>query len=140
MKHQHSKSFFAQHQKLLKTCAIAYALLVLLSHWQFPVESVWLIAAVFSILMNFTYLIEALSVKRFAVIEATVTIVLIGASLLGLFFSPLLLIAAIFGHGCWDLTKHFFERGVPFYFWYTCSCFLFDTAYSIVLLVFWFSV
>ena len=98
---------------------------------------VWMIASVFSILMNFTYLIEAVSLKSFTKIEAIVSILLIIASILGLVISPQLLISAIFGHGVWDLLKHF-GRGVPFYFWYTCSCFLVDTAYSLSLLFYYF--
>ncbi len=120
------KSFFINRQKALGIAATAYVLLLLLSHWQIPSIHVWVIASVFSIAMNFTYLTEALSIRSFAKTEALVATILVSASLFGLFVSPLLLIAAIFGHGCWDLAKHF-GNGVPFYFWYTCSCFLVDT-------------
>jgi len=113
--------------------------LLLLSHWQLPPIHVWVFAAVFSIAMNFTYLIEALSQSRFLKVEAVVAFLLIGASLIGLVTSPLLIIAAIFGHGCWDLAKHF-GAGVPFFFWYTCSCFLIDTAYSLSLFMYWVSI
>jgi len=89
--------------------------------------------------MNFTYLTEALSLQKSAWIEVLVASVLIIASLLGVIVSPLLVIAAVFGHGCWDLAKHF-GSGVPFYFWYTCSCFIFDTAYSFTLLIYWLSI
>ena len=133
----HSQSFFLKRQKPLAIGATVYVLLLLISHWQLPPVHVWVIAAVFSVTMNFTYLSEALSLRSFAKTEAFVALVLIGASLLGLVFSPLLVIAAIFGHGCWDLAKHF-GSGVPFFFWYTCSCFLVDTAYSFTLFLYWF--
>lgn len=130
------KSFFVKRQKMLGCALTAYVALLLLSHWQISAVHVWVVAAVFSIAMNFTYLSEALSLRKFATTEALVAIALVGASLLGLFVSPLLVIAAIFGHGCWDLAKHF-GSGVPFYFWYTCSCFLIDTVYSFSLLLYW---
>ena len=134
-----ARSFFHKRQKILGIAATAYLVLLLLSHWQLPPIHVWAIAVVFSIAMNFTYLTEALSLNRFAKTEAVIAAILIGASLLSFVFSPLLVILAIFGHGCWDLAKHF-GRGVPFYFWYTCSCFIVDTAYSITLLAYWFSI
>jgi len=88
--------------------------------------------------MNFTYLIEAISLRKFVTTESLIAATLISASLLGLILSPLLLIAAIFGHGIWDLFKHY-GRGIAFYAWYTCSCFIVDTTYSLSLLVYWFN-
>ena len=88
--------------------------------------------------MNFTYITEALISKKSVAAELVVASLLILASIVGLFVSPLLIIAAIFGHGCWDLAKHF-GSGVPFFFWYTCSCFVVDAAYSAALLLYWFS-
>lgn len=110
--------------------------MLLVSHWQLPVAHVWLIAALFSVLMNFTYLAEAISLKSFVRTESIVAITLIIASVLGALFAPPLVIAAIFGHGVWDLRKHF-GGGVPFFYWYTCSCFLVDTAYSLSLLTYY---
>ena len=133
-----AKSFFKHRQKLLGIAATAYVVLLLLSHWQLPAVHVWIIAAAFSVLMNFTYLTEAISRRSFVKTELIVALTLIVASVLGVLVTPLLVIAAIFGHGVWDLHKHF-GRGVPFFFWYTCSCFLVDTAYSISLLVYYFS-
>ena len=132
-------SFFFKRQKALALVASAYVILLVLSHWQLPTIHVWLIAAVFSIAMNFTYLLEALAQKKHAGIEGMVAGLLITLSLLGLAVSPLLLILAIFGHGCWDLAKHF-GRGVPFFRWYTCSCFIADTLYSFSLAFYWISV
>ena len=132
-----AKSFFKTRQKMLGIAATAYVVLLIFSHWQLPSMHVWLIAAFFSVLMNFTYLVEAVSLKNYAKTEALVAIFLIFASILGLILSPLFLIFAILGHGIWDLLKHF-GRGVPFYLWYTCSCFLVDTVYSSTLLFYYF--
>lgn len=128
-----AQSFFKARQKILRIAATAYVLMLIISHWQLPAVHVWLIAAVFSVLMNFTYLTEAISLKSFAKTEVVVAALLIAMSILGLVTSPLLLIFAILGHGVWDLMKHF-GKGVPFFFWYTCSCFLVDMAYGSTLL------
>jgi len=85
--------------------------------------------------MDFTYLTEAISLRRSIRSEAVIASVLIIATLLGW---PLLIIAAIFGHGCCDLAKHF-GSGVRFFFWYTCSCFVVDSVYSFILIYYWFS-
>ena len=132
-----AKSFFKTREKLLALAFTAYMVMLILAHWQLPSLHVWLIAAVFSVLINFTYIIEAISLKTYAKTEALVATFLILASILGLMHSPLILIFAILGHGIWDLLKHF-GKGVPFYSWYTCSCFLVDTAYSSTLLFYYF--
>lgn len=115
--------------------AALYVLLLLVFHWQLPEIHVWVIASVFSIVMNFPYLIEALSLKANARTEVLVSSFLILLSVLGLFTTPLLIIGAIVGHGFWDLAKHF-GKGVPFFFWYTCSCFLVDLVYGLLLLLY----
>jgi len=86
--------------------------------------------------MNFTYLVDAISIKSFVKQEAVVTTLLVAASIAGVFSSPLWVIAAIFGHGCWDVAKHF-GAGVPFFAWYTWPCFIVDTIYSAALLFYW---
>jgi hypothetical protein len=129
-------SFFVKHQKALGMAAILYVVLLLLSHWRVPSIHVWIIAAVFSTAMNFTYLIEAVSLKRYVHIETLVASSLILMSWMGVVSSPLLLIAAIFGHGCWDVAKHK-GYGVAFFTWYTVSCFAVDTVYSLVLLLYY---
>jgi len=131
-----AKPFFLEKQKALKMGAIAYVVLLLLSHWQISSKYVWIVAAFFSIAMNFTYLIEAISLDKYKQIELVIASTLVGATILGLIVSPLLIVAAIFAHGCWDLAKHF-GSGVPFYLWYTCGCFLVDTIYGLSLLVYW---
>ena len=98
---------------------------------------VWFIAAFFSIAMNFTYLIEAVQAQRFVIIETCVLTSLIVLSVMGVLISPLFVILAIFGHGAWDLAKHF-GQGIPFFFWYTCSCFIVDTIYGAALTTYWF--
>ncbi len=131
--------FFDKRQKPLAVAATLYLVLLLWSHWQLNPAYVWGIAAFFSVAMNFTYLTQAISTRKFVPTELSIAMTLIVFSLLGVFVSPLFVIVAIFGHGCWDLAKHF-GRGVPFYFWYTCSCFIVDTAYSSALLWYWFQV
>lgn len=127
------RSFFQTRQKILSLAVTAYLLMLIVSHWQIPSIHVWLIAAVFSVLMNFTYLVEAVSLKSYAATESWVAFGLIALSILGFFTSPLFLIVAIVGHGVWDLAKHF-GAGVPFLSWYSWSCFLVDMAYGSALL------
>ncbi len=131
-------SFFRTRQKSLAIVATLYVVFLLLSHWQLPKAHVWNIAAFFSIAMNFTYLTEALSLKKSVTAEVIVSATLIGASLLGQLLSPLLIIAAIFAHGCWDLAKHNACAGIPFFSWYVVPCFVVDTIYSLTLLVYYF--
>ena len=109
---------------------------LIVSHSQLPQEHVWAIAAVFSIAMNFTYLIEAISLKSYVKLEALVAILLIMASLLGVFISPLFVISAIFAHGVWDINKHY-GKGIAFFSWYTLGCALVDFTYSGALLWYW---
>ena len=121
------KSFFLRREQQLKIAASLYVILLILSHATFPQSLVWFIAALFSIAMNFTYVIEAVSL---------VAVVLILLSLGGVFLSPILVIIAIFGHGCWDLLKHY-GSGVPFFTWYTLSCAIVDFFYGSILLIYW---
>jgi len=132
-------SFFESRQKTLKIWASAYLVLLLFSHWQLPSRYIWELAAIFSIAMNFTYLIEAISLDRRVKEEACVTCVLIALSAAGIVYSPLFLIAAIIGHGLWDLNKHF-GAGIPFKRWYTSSCFVVDMIYGFSLLAFFLNI
>ena len=132
----HRHSFFQQRQMLLMAGASAYVILLILSHSTLPALHVWLIAAVFSIVMNLPYAWEAFWQRRFISLEVGVSLTLIVASLLGVFVSPLFVIAAIFGHGLWDLAKHR-GAGVPFVAWYNLSCFVVDLTYGVSLLVYW---
>ncbi|MEE9333432.1 MAG: hypothetical protein V3U65_05010 [Granulosicoccaceae bacterium] len=88
--------------------------------------------------MNFTYLIEALSLKNSVTAEALVSTTLIFASLLGLLVSPSFIIAAIFVHGCWDFAKHNACAGIRFFSWYVVPCFVVDTIYSLTLAIYFY--
>lgn len=129
-------SFFQERQKLLLTAASLYVLFLILSHWQLPSAHVWIIACVFSILMNFTYMIEAFAGRTFLRKEVVIASILIALSILGAAIYPPLVIAAIYGHGIWDIAKHR-GAGVPFFSWYTLSCAAVDFTYASVLLAYW---
>lgn len=131
-------SFFQERQKQLALAASLYVVLLLLFHWQLPSAHVWAIAAIFSIVMNGVYIIEAKSTGTFVVHEAIVAAVLITMSLLGVILSPGFVIAAIFAHGLWDIAKHR-GAGIPFFTWYTFGCFTVDVIYSAALAVYWFT-
>ena len=129
-------SYFQSRQKLLAILGALYVFFLLLSHWQLPKAHVWWIAGVFSIIMNFVYIKEARALRQFVRVEALIATLLIVLSCLGALWYPPLVIAAIFGHGCWDIAKHL-GAGVPFLSWYTLSCFAVDTLYSGALLLYW---
>jgi hypothetical protein len=131
-------SFFQSRQKLLAIIASLYVIFLLLSHWTLPAAHVWVIAAFFSISMNFTYVTEAYVRKEFLNTETIIACLLIILSIMGVIVSPIFVIIAIFGHGIWDVAKHL-GMGVPFFSWYTLSCFLADMTYSITLLLYWLS-
>lgn len=131
-------SFFQHRQKGLLLLASAYVLGLVFSHAALPSAHVWIIACVFSVLMNFTYLLEARAQGRMVGTEAAVTTVLITASLLGVLAHALFVIAAIYGHGAWDLAKHT-GRGIPFFRWYTWSCAVVDFTYGTSLLAYYLS-
>lgn len=129
-------SFFRRRQKPLMMAATLYVAGLILSHATLPAAHVWIIAALFSILMNFTYITEAYAQGRLLQTEAGVMIALVIASILGATMHPAFVICAVFGHGLWDLAKHF-GAGIPFFSWYTLSCAAVDMAYGSVLLVYW---
>ena len=131
-------SFFQSRQKQLALAASLYVVLLIVFHWQLPSKHVWIIAAFFSIIMNFTYVTEAYYRREFINSETVVASILIIASILGVIISPAFVIVAIFGHGVWDLAKHN-GAGIPFFSWYTLSCFMVDITYSTVLLIYWIS-
>ncbi len=129
-------SFFHQRQKTLLLLASAYTIGLVLTHATLPPAHVWIIACIFSVLMNFTYITEALAQRRRIGTEAMVASLLIAASVFGVLLHPLFVIAAVFGHGLWDLAKHF-GHGVPFFSWYTWSCCAVDMTYGATLLLYW---
>lgn len=129
-------SFFENRQRQLMLVASLYVVLLVIFHWQLPSIHVWVIAAFFSIAMNLTYVTEAVYRREYFILEVMVAISLIIGSLLGVLLSPVFVIAAIFGHGVWDIAKHQ-GMGIPFFTWYTLSCFAVDLTYSAALLIYW---
>ena len=134
--HNSGRSFFQTRQKPLLIAATLYVVLLVISHAQLPKIHVWVIAGIFSILMNFVYVTEAYHRRAFFHQEALIASTLILASIAGIIVSPIFVIGAIFAHGLWDIAKHL-GIGVPFFRWYTLSCFMADTTYSAALLVYW---
>ena len=116
--------------------ASLYVVALMISHSTLPTMHVWVIAAVFSIIMNITYITEAYSQGRLMRPELIIMLTLISASLLGVTVHPLFVIIAIFGHGLWDIAKQF-GAGIPFFRWYTLGCFAADVTYGTVLLTYW---
>ncbi|MFY0680276.1 MAG: hypothetical protein JXR13_06855 [Thalassovita sp.] len=131
----HKHSFLRRRQKALMFAASLYVVALIVSHSTLPALHVWVIAAVFSIIMNATYVVEAYAARRLLRTELSVALVLIVASVLGVMWHPAFVIFAIFGHGTWDIAKHF-GAGIPFFSWYTLSCFAVDMTYGLVLLVY----
>ncbi len=134
---QHSHSFFEKRQKPLIIAACLYIIFLIASHSTLPPIHVWIIATIFSIIMNVVYIIEAYWQRRFIGLELLVAATLILGSVLGVLISPGFVIAAILGHGLWDLAKHF-GAGIPFFSWYTLGCFSVDLVYGLLLLTYWF--
>ena len=133
---EEAASFFRERQKALALAATLYVVLLLVFHWQLPAAHVWLIAAAFSIIMNFVYIVEAKARREFVSTEAVVAATLICLSVFRAIASPGFVIAAVLGHGLWDLAKHR-GAGVPFLTWYTLGCFAVDALYSAALAVYW---
>lgn len=129
-------SFFQSREKQLNNASNLWVLLLLLSHCLLPVEYVWTIAATFSVVMNFPYVIEAFACGSFLRQEVATAASLIILSILGAALYPPLVIAAWFGHGAWDLAKHR-GVGVAFFSWYTLPCAVFDSTYACLLVIFW---
>jgi len=129
-------SFFQTRQKPLLKAATLYVVSLGIFHSQLPKTHVWVIAGIFSILMNFVYLTEAYHRQAFLNREVLIASILILASIAGTVVSPIFVIGAIFSHDIWDIAKHQ-GIGVPFLRWYTLSCFAVDTAYSAALLIYW---
>ena len=116
--------------------SIVYVVALIVSHSTLPPMHVWVIAAVFSIAMNFTYITEAYHQDRLMRPELAVMLTLISASVLGVIVHPLFVVFAIIGHGSWDIAKHF-GAGIPFFSWNTLGCFATDITYGTVLLTYW---
>jgi hypothetical protein len=109
-------AFFKRHQRLLMVLSAAYVGFLILLHIQYGAMHVWLIACVFSIIMNITYVFEAYAQKAYGKPETSVACVLIVLSLMGVLINPVFVIIAIFGHGSW-VMGHFktLRRGYTVY-------------------------
>lgn len=121
---------------LLKLAACAYVVGLIATHASFGTAHVWGIAAFFSIAMNGTYPWAAWQTGDFIRKEVGIALGLVAIAILGLIFSPLLVIASIFLHGVWDLFKHA-GQGVPFFRWYTLGCVTVDWIYAATLVAYW---
>ncbi len=129
-------SLFIRHQRLLLLFATAYVLALLGSHAAVPSAHVWWIAALFSILMNVPYVLEARATGSHKRIETILATSLIALSLAGPLIAPPFVILAILAHGLWDIAKHR-GAGVPFVSWYTLGCAAVDALYASALLAYW---
>jgi len=129
-------SFFrTRHRPMLLCAAIAVTLLAL-AHSTMPSVYVWHIAAAFAVAMNLNYVIEAIARQRFVRTEIWFAVGVTALALIGLFTTPLLVIAALLLHAVWDVAKHL-GIGVPFSSQFTLGCFAVCLAYSGALLFHW---
>jgi hypothetical protein len=133
-------SVFRSRQPLLAALSAAYVLGLAAAHAGVGAgeAQVWTVAALFAVLMNVTYVIEARGRGRHVGREAGVAGLLSGAAVLGAVAWPGLVIAAVLLHGVWDLAKHL-GAGVPFLGWYTLGCCAVDLVYAGGLALYWLS-
>ena len=128
-------TLFSRNFLWLKLASAAYVVALILAHVKMP-WAVWPVAVFFSIAMNLTYPWAAMVQGVAKGTEISISAGLIMLSLIGLFF-PLMVIAAIFLHGCWDLLKHRGGRGAPFFGWYLGGCVTVDWIYAASLFWYW---
>ncbi|WP_224824579.1 hypothetical protein [Cognatishimia sp. MH4019] len=131
-------SLFLRHKRLLFLFATAYVLMLIASHAALPSAHVWWIAAVFSILMNVPYVLEARATGTHQRVEMTLATWLVALSLAGPLIAPPFVIIAVLAHGLWDIAKHM-GAGVPFVSWYLLGCATVDVLYAGALLAYWLS-
>ncbi len=122
----------------LAALSALYVFALIISHASLPKAHVWIIAAIFSVIMNGVYISSAIQKRRYISTEFLVAITLITLSLLGPILSPAFVIAAIIGHGLWDVAKHY-GAGIPFFSWYTWGCATVDFTYAVTLTIYLFS-
>lgn len=120
----------------MKGASTLYVIGIPISHFALPHDWTWSIAAFFLLAMLFTYPAAALRSGALFSLELRVSIGLALMGVLGLFLTPWLIIAGIFGHGVWDLMKHR-GHGTPFFGWYINGCVLVDWSYSAALTIFY---
>ncbi|MEM6640741.1 MAG: hypothetical protein AAF610_12670 [Pseudomonadota bacterium] len=125
-----------KRQIILATLGTLWLVLLLVFHWQAPAAFAWHVAAAFSVAMNFVYIQAAIARRQYVTVEAFVAVALIVLSVMGAVVAPPFVIAAVIGHGLWDLAKHF-GAGLPFFSWYTWGCFVVDVMYGSALFAYW---
>lgn len=107
----------------------AYVVVVVMLHLALPANWLWPIAFAALIGMLFTYPAHAVVQDRDRGLEVGISCTFALAGLLGLLVNPLLLVAAIAGHGLLDLAKYQgLGSRVPV--WYLLGCAVFDLAYA----------
>ena len=125
-------SFLTREVLWLKGLGTLYVLAIPLTHLNLPEAYVWPLAFFFLAAMLFTYPLAAWAEGRFLGLETAISLGLIILGAIGLALAPALLIAAIFGHGVWDLFKHR-GHGIPFFGWYVSGCVVVDWLYAAAL-------
>lgn len=125
------------YNTLFKVLTGLYVLGLLWSHATYDPTHVWVIVAVFSIIMNATYPWAAFKAGQFLTLEVGVALALCLMSVAGIFIAPPFVILAVFLHGAWDIAKHR-GAGVAFFSWYTMGCLIVDWTYAGVLCVYYY--
>ena len=134
--HFHHDGLLSRNFLWLKILSTAYVLGIPLSHFALPHGYVWEIAVFFLIAMLFTYPAAAIAQGTHIKREILVSLTLAGMGILGLILSqPILIVLGIFGHGCWDLAKHY-GAGCTFFKWYVNGCVIVDWSYAAALTIF----
>ena len=128
-------SFFSPRFLWVKLFAALYVLAIPVSHSLLPAQFVWELALAFLLLMLPPYPMAAWRSGTAFGLELSVALGLaaltVGGYVLG---APALIIAAIFGHGLWDVAK-VNGLGTPFFGWYLSGCMLVDWVYAGALVV-----
>lgn len=122
-------SLLSRHFLALKAASTLYVIGILVSHYALPHHWIWHIAAFFLIAMLFTYPAAAFRAGAHVSLEVRISLFLAALGIAGLWLSPWLIIAGIFGHGVWDLFKHR-GHGTPFFGWYVNGCVVVDWCYA----------
>ncbi|MEL7099344.1 MAG: hypothetical protein AAGM84_10995 [Pseudomonadota bacterium] len=107
----------------------AYVLVALALHMALPEVWLWHIAYAALIGMLFTYPAHAAVAGEHLGLEGAISAGFAIVGLVGLLFAPILLVAAIAGHGLLDLAKHR-GLGVAVPVWYLIGCAVFDLGYA----------
>ena len=131
--HLHNDSLLSKNFLTLKALSAVYVVGIPLSHFSLPHAMVWEVAVFFLIAMLFTYPIAAVLQNQDVWKEVAVSLALATLGIVGLAFSmPVLIIVGIFGHGAWDLAKHY-GAGCGFFRWYVDGCVTVDWLYAAAL-------